>query len=248
MRVGEKEIWTGGHRRATRRSLHPRATRQPMRGGGGCRLGRARAARASATDLRGRHPRSPARRARGRSGERFALARVSWQGDELPLRTAQARLATTSAYDERDALGAAGLDRLRFVQRRTPSLLAAREELAADFGRAGPGAPQRSGEGHPVRPLLDAVAMARVETICRVHVVTGALGSTPARGGAERDAIICPRPLVATPVSARGHVHHAIGRFPFVKPRCAHSGSTSRRRRGFGSTSTTARRSRRAPA
>ena len=42
---------------------------------------------------------------------RILAARVSWQGDEIPLRTAQAKLAVLDAYREREELGTLQADR-----------------------------------------------------------------------------------------------------------------------------------------
>ena len=92
-------------------------------------------------------------------------ARVPWQGEELPLRTAQARLATTSSYEERDALGSAALAvSVEFNDERR-ALLAAREELAAELtGIADPIVRNEAEKGIRLRTLLDAVDTARVET------------------------------------------------------------------------------------
>ncbi len=60
-------------------------------------------------------------------------ARVSWRGEELPLRTAQARLAVLPAYRDRDELGALyGEANARFNGTRR-ELLAAGEELEAEL-------------------------------------------------------------------------------------------------------------------
>ena len=68
-------------------------------------------------------------------------ARVAWDGEELPLRTAQARLAVIDEYARRDALGTAQLAVSAGFDEQRRSLLAAREELEADL----------SGEPDPVR-------------------------------------------------------------------------------------------------
>ncbi len=113
-------------------------------------------------------------------------ARVSWQGEELPLRTAQARLATTVSYAERDALGEAALDLSAGFNDERQSLLAARERLEADLsGIASPVARSEAEKGIPLRPILDAVETASTET-------TAAYGAARERWldvllGAERD-------------------------------------------------------------
>jgi hypothetical protein len=91
--------------------------------------------------------------------------RVPWEGEELPLRTAQARLATTVAYDERDALGAAGLAVSASFNEERRSLLAAREAIAAELsGEPSPITRSEAEKGIRLRQLLDAVDVARVET------------------------------------------------------------------------------------
>lgn len=60
-------------------------------------------------------------------------ARVPWEGEEIPLRAAQAKLATLPVYQERDELGTRALAiSLRFNEERR-SLLAARDELEAEL-------------------------------------------------------------------------------------------------------------------
>jgi hypothetical protein len=92
-------------------------------------------------------------------------ARVSWRGEELPLRTAQARLATIPAYAERDELGRAGLDVSASFNGERLALLAAREETTADLsGIPGPVPRNEAVKGVRLQPILDAVAAARVES------------------------------------------------------------------------------------
>ena len=60
-------------------------------------------------------------------------ARVSWEGEELPLRAAQARLATLPGYRQRDDLGTRALAAsVRFNEDRR-ALLAARNDLEAEL-------------------------------------------------------------------------------------------------------------------
>ena len=92
-------------------------------------------------------------------------ARVPWGDDELPLRSAQARLAVEAAYADRDALGAAVLEVSAAFNDERRSLLAARNELEADVtGVADPVARNEAEKGVPLRPILDAVDGARVES------------------------------------------------------------------------------------
>jgi hypothetical protein len=91
-------------------------------------------------------------------------ARVSWDGDQLPLRTAQARLATEPDYHSRDALGAAVLDVSARFNGERRSLLAARNALeSAVTGIEDPIARNEAEKRVPLRPIADAVDTARVE-------------------------------------------------------------------------------------
>ena len=91
-------------------------------------------------------------------------ARVPWGDDELPLRSAQARLAVEPAYADRDALGAAVLEVSASFNDERRSLLAARNELDGDVtGVADPVARNEAEKGVPLGPILDAVDRARVE-------------------------------------------------------------------------------------
>jgi hypothetical protein len=60
-------------------------------------------------------------------------ARVSWEGEEIPLRAAQARLATLPGYQDRDELGTRALAAsVRFNEERR-ALLGARNDLEAEL-------------------------------------------------------------------------------------------------------------------
>jgi hypothetical protein len=90
-------------------------------------------------------------------------ARVAWKGEELPLRTAQARLAVEPAYADRDALGAAALEVSASFNDERRDLLAARNALEADVtGVADPVARNEAEKAVALRPILDAVDAARV--------------------------------------------------------------------------------------
>jgi hypothetical protein len=92
-------------------------------------------------------------------------ARVAWDGEELPLRTAQARLAMLASYEDRDRLGEAALAGSASFNDERAALLAARERLAADLsGEPSPVARSEAEKGIRLAPLLDAVDVARVET------------------------------------------------------------------------------------
>jgi len=91
-------------------------------------------------------------------------ARVAWDGDELPLRTAQARLATEPDYRRREALGAGVLEVSAGFNDERRSLLAARDELESTVsGIDDPVARNEAEKRVPLRPIADAVDTARVE-------------------------------------------------------------------------------------
>ena len=91
-------------------------------------------------------------------------SRVPWDGDELPLRSAQARLAVETEYARRDALGRATLDVSVAFNDERRALLADRNELEADVtGIGDPVARNEEEKGVQLRPILDAVDTARVE-------------------------------------------------------------------------------------
>jgi hypothetical protein len=92
-------------------------------------------------------------------------ARVRWNGDELPLRTAQARLATETDYRRRDALGAAVLDVSAGFNDDRRALLTARHELESGVtGIEDPIARNEAEKAVSLRPIAVAVDMARVES------------------------------------------------------------------------------------
>jgi hypothetical protein len=60
-------------------------------------------------------------------------ARVSWEGEEIPLRSAQAKLATLPVYRDRDELGTRALAASVPFNEERRALLAARDELEAEL-------------------------------------------------------------------------------------------------------------------
>jgi len=64
---------------------------------------------------------------------RILAARVSWQGEELPLRTAQARLAVLDAYADREELGTLQADRNAEFNQDRLDLLAKWEALEGEL-------------------------------------------------------------------------------------------------------------------
>jgi hypothetical protein len=92
-------------------------------------------------------------------------ARVPWDGKELPLRSAQARLAVEGEYTRREQLGAAALEVSAGFNDERGSLLADRNELETDVtGVADPVSRNEDEKGVRLRPILDAVDTARVES------------------------------------------------------------------------------------
>jgi hypothetical protein len=92
-------------------------------------------------------------------------ARVAWDGDELPLRSAQARLAVEPEYARRDALGDAVLTVSTSFNEERRALLGARHALETDVtGVADPVARNELEKGVQLRPILDAVDTARIES------------------------------------------------------------------------------------
>ncbi len=92
-------------------------------------------------------------------------ARVPWDGEELPLRSAQARLAVEAGYGRRDALGGATLEVSAGFNDDRRALLADRNELEAEVtGIADPVARSEDEKGVRLRPILDAVDTARVQS------------------------------------------------------------------------------------
>jgi hypothetical protein len=92
-------------------------------------------------------------------------ARVPWDGDALPLRTAQARLAVEEDYRRRDALGESVLAVSATFNDERRALLADRNELeAGTSGIDDPVARNEAEKAVLLRPILDAVDRARIES------------------------------------------------------------------------------------
>ena len=91
-----------------RRPLHDRAARRAAEAEEAPRTRRAGAALPPAQVVRGRAHLARGRRARRDEVEnRILAARVPFQGEDLPLRSAQARLAVIDEYADREELGVA---------------------------------------------------------------------------------------------------------------------------------------------
>ena len=143
----EGDVRAGRDRRPLRRPLQPRAARGPARGRGGRRTGTsasgctgcARPARPGSS-----RPSWPSATTRSRTR---SSPRGSVKGEEMPLRSAQARLAVLPEYRDRDELGAIQADAPRRVQPRAARAAA----RARSSRRSSPGSPircaERGGEG-----------------------------------------------------------------------------------------------------
>jgi hypothetical protein len=89
-------------------------------------------------------------------------ARLPWRGEELPLRTAQARLAVLPAYHDRDELGRLHLEATATFNEERRGLLAAEETLAAELsGEPDPVARHDEEKGIALRELSGVLAAAR---------------------------------------------------------------------------------------
>jgi hypothetical protein len=86
-------------------------------------------------------------------------ARVSWKSEEMPLRTAQARLAVLDSYGERDELGELQVETSASFNDERLQLIAAAEELEADLsGQPDPIKRSEDEKGISLRELEAALA------------------------------------------------------------------------------------------
>ena len=116
-------------------------------------------------------------------------ARVPWDGEELPLRSAQARLALEPEYTRRDALGDAVLAVSTTFDEERRALLVARDGLESDVsGVVDPVTRQEDVKQVSLRPILDAVDRAGASRARRgLHARARALVRPSARAGARGD-------------------------------------------------------------
>jgi hypothetical protein len=92
-------------------------------------------------------------------------ARVSYRGEELPLRTAQARLAVLTSYHERDELGALQIDVSSQFNDKRLELATAAEELEAELsGEPDPIARTEEEKAISIRDLEAALVAAAEES------------------------------------------------------------------------------------
>ncbi len=88
-------------------------------------------------------------------------ARVEWDGEQMPLRAAQARLASLPSYAGRDELGTRALAVSAALNDERRSLLAARNELETELsGEADPVARNEAVKGISLRAVDEAVSRA----------------------------------------------------------------------------------------
>ena len=175
-------------------------------------------------------------------------ARVPWDDGELSLRSAQAQLAIEAEYARRDRLGQAVLEVSSSFNDERRSLLGARHELEADVtGILDPVARSEREKGVQLRPILDAVDRARVEST-PAFAPSASGGSTGCSGTTAR-----PRRQAFTWRGSAGfrRSRRRIRRSeasPSASRRSDRSASTSKPSRASAPTSRIARRSRPAPA
>ena len=213
------------------------------------RSGRARAPLPPAQGVRGRHPGPSSPSARTRSRTRSSPHASRSRGEEIPLRTAQARLAVLDGYGDRDELGRIHAEALgRRSTTSGSSCSRAGEDLEADLtGEPDPVARNEEEKGISLGELEAALARGERRRLRRVDELRERWFERAARPGARRRADV-------------GHVAYVRRLSPleaiYTKERSVEvcmatlegsaSGSTSSRT--SGSTSTIVRRSRRAPA
>jgi hypothetical protein len=91
--------------------------------------------------------------------------RVVWREEELPLRSAQARLAIQPGYQARDELGALAVETSARFNADRSALLAARDELYSELtGEPDPIARSEAEKGVSLHKLLDALEAASAST------------------------------------------------------------------------------------
>ncbi len=176
-------------------------------------------------------------------------ARVEWNGEQVPLRTAQALLATTPAYADRDTLGERQLAVSAGFNDERRDLLAAHEELYAEpLGRARPGA---RGTRRRRASRCGSCATRSTRPACRRPLRSTGCGPRGSSACSGPSGTPCRRPR--TRAGCDGSRRWPTRTRRSAPCRCAWrrstgSGSTSRTSAASGSTSRTGRRSRRAPA
>ncbi len=179
---------------------------------------------------------------------RFLAARVTFQGEEMPLRNAQAKLAVLPGYADREELGRIQAEASAAFNPDRLELMQASEELAADL----------SG-------IADAVERNEEEKAISLRELSGALQAASDEAtasyralrerwferllGDDRDDVPSSyHTAYMRRLSPLESTYRATERRRSACARSERSASTSRRDRTSSSTSTTARRSRRARA
>ena len=179
---------------------------------------------------------------------RYLAARIDWDGEELPLRSAQAKLAVLPAYRDRDELGALHNARNATFNEERAELLAAGEALEAELsGIADPVARNEDDKGISLRELertLDAASRA-AESAYRAQRERWFERLL----GPERDDVPTsshmPYMRRLSPLEATYTRERAV---PVCVETLRRLGFDIETRRASGSTSTTDRRNRRGPA
>ena len=180
---------------------------------------------------------------------RILAARVPWQGEELPLRSAQAKLAVLPGYRDRDELGALATAASAGFNDDRRELLAAGEALEAELSGE-PDAVARNEEekGISLQELERALDAASRRLDERLWTRCASAGSSSCSAPTAR--MSRRRATRATCAGSRRSRRRTrrSGLSPSAPRRSRRSGSTSSSCRGSSSTSTTGRRSRRAHA
>ena len=224
MRVGEKE--TSEQAEIVRRyaDLFSREQLDALHEAeGGASRRRARAALPAAQDLRGGPRLGELAEREDELENRLLAARVTFKGEEMPLRNAQAKLAVLPGYADREELGEHPGRGERALQPR-PARADARRRGAR--GRAlrhrRRGRAQRGGEGHLAARALARAARRRATTSTRATTASRALVRAPARRRARRT---CRR--ASTPRTCAGSRRSSRPTRRSARPRCACRRSTS---------------------
>ena len=180
---------------------------------------------------------------------RILAARLTWNGEEMPLRTAQARLAVLESYAQRQELGELQADASAAFNQDRLDLLAKWEVLEADLSGI-PTAIERNEEEkqislHELERALAAASAAADEPYATAARASGS-SACSAPAATRFRARTTPPTCAGCRRSSRRTPRNAPSRCAWTP--CATSASTWRTTRTSTSISTTARRNRRAHA
>ncbi len=177
---------------------------------------------------------------------RFLAKRVTFQGEEMPLRNAQAKLAVLPSYADREELGRDPGRGERELQPRP-----ARADAGERGARRRPlrhrrrDRAERGGEGDLAARALARAARGERRGDRQLRRAARALVRAAARRRARGRPVQLPHRVDAAALDARGDVHARARDGGLPARRSKSSASISRRSRTSSSISTTGRRSRR---